>query len=469
MKETIVLYTGAEAGHLMSMVTLAKQFIQHDFSVIIVVFDRPLKPGFAAQEVARISFANPSISFHVFTYDSSDKDENLAGAASMQAVHRANNPKLLEFLSSLSKIESVRAIVLDLLCSTALDVTSQLGIPTYFFITFGVSDLAVILHMLEIHQTITVSLKDMGRNTISFPGVPPLQASDLPIFLLDRDTTNYKASIEMMSSLVKGDGFLINSFESLEPKALVALTEGLCLPDHEIPPIYCVGPLVNEGQQKEGEEMHETLTWLDSQPKDSVVFLCFGSMGTFTLDQIKKIAFGLENSGQRFLWVVKITDDKSKIFENKLDTDLNAIMPEGFLDRTKDRGMVVKSWAPQFQILQHESVGGFVTHCGWNSILETITAGKPMICWPLYAEQRINKTILTEEFKIGVVMEGYDNEIVEAEEVEKKVRLLMEEEGGKSIKEHVVAVKKKAAEALKEDGSSSYGLLRFLEDLRGKK
>ncbi|KAJ3680934.1 hypothetical protein LUZ60_015423 [Juncus effusus] len=365
----------------------------------------------------------------------------------MHAILHGNNSKLLEFLSLLSKTEYVRAVMLDMFCAVALDVTNQLGISAYFFVTFGASDLAFFLHLTEIHETTAVSWKDMG--TINFPGIPPLLASD---------AEGYKGSMETFSSLIKGDGFLINSFESLEPRALVALREGHCLP------IYCIGPLVNEGHEKEGEERHEALAWLDSQPKDSVVFLCFGSMGAFTPDQIKKIAIGLENSGQRFLWVRKVNDGMNQIFENKPVSDLGTKLPEGFLDRAKNRGMVVKSWAPQSQILQHESVGGFVTHCGWNSILETVQAGVPVICWPLYAEQWINKTFLTEEIKIGVVMGGYDKETVEAEEVEKKVRLLMESEEGKTIKERAVDLKEKANEALREDGSA-FAFLRFLEDL----
>ncbi|KAJ3672447.1 hypothetical protein LUZ60_007168 [Juncus effusus] len=466
MKETMVLYTGAGAGHLMPMVALAKQFIRHGLSVTIVTFDHPLKPGFAAQEAARVSSANPSISFHIFSYSPPDNDEILSPNR-MHAVLCENNPKLLEFLTLLSNTEYVRAVVLDFFCTVALEVTKQLGILTYFFVAFGASDLAVFLHLLEIHEKSTVSLKDMGRTMIPFPGVPLIPACDMPMMLLDRESESYKGFIKLLSPLIKGDGFLINSFESLEPKALVALREGLCLPDHRTPPICCIGPLVNE-RQEEVENGHESLTWLDSQPKDSVVFLCFGSMGAFTPDQIKKIAIGLENSGQRFLWVVRVTDDMNKIFEHKPVSDLDTVLPEGFLDRTKDHGMVIKSWAPQIQILQHTSVGGFVTHCGWNSILETLIAGKPMICWPLYSEQRINKIILNEEIKIGVVMEGHDKEMVEAEEVEKKVRLLMESEEGKMIKEHVIVVQKKAEEALREDGSSSQAFLRFLEDPRGK-
>ncbi|KAJ1692693.1 hypothetical protein LUZ63_009391 [Rhynchospora breviuscula] len=273
--------------------------------------------------------------------------------------------------------------------------------------------------------------------------------------------------------IVKSDGILMNTFESLEPKAISALREGLCVPSFSMPPVYSIGPLVTETQENATEERNVCLKWLDSQPKGTVVFLCFGSMGGFPLDQIKQIAIGLENSGQRFLWVVKVNVnmDPRNIFNTSMpEFELEQILPEGFLDRTKDRGMVVKTWAPQIQVLHHESVGGFVTHCGWNSIMEAVTAGKPMVCWPLYAEQRLNKVVLVDhETRLGVAMEGYDREMVEAEDVETKIRWLMEGEGSKLLKERIKAMKDKAGESLTETGPSSQAFVQFLMDLERKK
>ncbi|KAJ4775284.1 Glycosyltransferase [Rhynchospora pubera] len=280
---------------------------------------------------------------------------------------------------------------------------------------------------------------------------------------------SYKSFMQNFLSIVKSDGILMNTFESLEPKAISALKEGLCVPSFNMPPVYSIGPLVTETQEKETEERHECLKWLDSQPKLSVVFLCFGSLGSFPLDQIKQIAIGLENSGQRFLWVVKenVNMDPRKILNASVpEFELHQILPEGFLDRTKDRGMIVKTMAPQIQVIHHESVGAFVTHCGWNSILEAVTAGKPMVCWPLYAEQRLNKVLLEDhDTRLGVAMEGYDQDMVGAEEVEAKVRWLLEGEGSKLLKEHTKTMMDKAGEALTETGPSSQAFVEFLMDL----
>jgi UDP:flavonoid glycosyltransferase YjiC (YdhE family) len=146
--------------------------------------------------------------------------------------------------------------------------------------------------------------------------------------------------------------------------------------------------------------------------------------------------------------------------------DLDALLPEGFLERTRDRGMVLKMWAPQVEVLRHTATGAFMTHCGWNSVLEAASAGVPMLCWPQYAEQRLNKVFVVDEIKAGVVMEGYDEELVKADEVEKKVRLVLESEEGEKLRERLAMAKEKAAEAMADSGLSQTAFAEFLKDLK---
>ena len=108
------------------------------------------------------------------------------------------------------------------------------------------------------------------------------------------------------------------------------------------------------------------------------------------------MARGLEMSGQRFLWVVPGPPGGEEDDGQKPDAGLGALLPEGFLARTKGKGLVVEAWAPQREVLAHGAVGGFVTHCGWNSVLEAIMGGVPMLAWPMYAEQRMNKVFLVD-------------------------------------------------------------------------
>ncbi|RVX15258.1 Anthocyanidin 3-O-glucosyltransferase 5 [Vitis vinifera] len=129
-----------------------------------------------------------------------------------------------------------------------------------------------------------------------------------------------------------------------------------------------------------------------------------------------------------------------------------AYLPQGFMERIQEVGLVIPSWAPQVAVLRHPSTGGFLSHCGWNSTLESISHGVPMIAWPLYAEQRMNATMLTEEVGVAarpVVGEGKN--VVEREEIE---RVVMEGEEGKEMRRRVRELQSSALATLKPGGPS---------------
>lgn len=280
---------------------------------------------------------------------------------------------------------------------------------------------------------------------------------------MDRGVS-YDEFVKMGAHLPKSDGIIINTFELLEPRAVSGLNEGICLPRTPIPPIFCVGPLIANRGEDSGER-NECLSWLELQPSRSVVYLGFGSRGLFSKEQITEIAVGLEISGVRFLWVVRApqNEDKAKKFLPLPDPDIESLLPIGFLDRTKDRGLVVKSWAPQIAILDHGAVGGFVTHCGWNSTLEAVVAGVPMVAWPLYAEQRFNKIVLVEEIKIALPMNESEDRFVSSEEIERRIKQILNSEEGDAIRKRVVHLSREAKLARDDGGSSKMALTRLVE------
>ncbi|KAM0899534.1 hypothetical protein ACQ4PT_021217 [Festuca glaucescens] len=182
--------------------------------------------------------------------------------------------------------------------------------------------------------------------------------------------------------------------------------------------------------------------------------------------QIREIAVGLEASGKRFLWVMRSppSDDPTKKFQKTPEPDLDALLPEGFLDRTKGTGLVVKSWAPQHDVLAHDAMGGFVTHCGWNSILESVMAGVSMLAWPLYAEQRINRVFLEKELGLAVAVEGYDKDVVQADEVASKVSWIVDSDGGRLLRERTLAAMRQVKEAMRHSGESDLTLAQMVQD-----
>ncbi|OEL19609.1 Anthocyanidin 5,3-O-glucosyltransferase [Dichanthelium oligosanthes] len=376
---------------------------------------------------------------------------------------RLANPALRDLLRSLPG-GGADALLLDMFCVDALDVAAELGVPAYFFFPSAASVLAVFLNLPYYCPTVP-SFREMDKDALvrCYPGMPPIRAVDMLQTVQDKESEAAKVRLYQFKRMAEGRGVLCNTFDWLEPRALKELDAGVCVPGRPTPRVYCIGPLVNDGNRGEsGGERHECLAWLDAQAKRSVVFLCFGSMGAFPAAQLQEIARGLESSGHRFLWAVRSPREEQSQFP---EPDLERLLPAGFLERTRDRGMVVKNWAPQSEVVQHEAVAAFVTHCGWNSTLEAITAGLPMICWPLYAEQSMNKMFMTEEMKIAVDVEGYE-EFVKAEEVEAKVRLVMDTEEGKMLRERLAAIKEKALEAIGENGSSEAAFAKFLKDLR---
>ncbi|CAL5007094.1 unnamed protein product [Urochloa decumbens] len=454
-KKTLVLYPSLGVGHLTPMVELAKALLRHGLAVLIAVVDPPDADAVSTTAVSRLAAANPAISFRLMPSPASPDAGAHPVRRSLDTLRLAN-PALRTLLRSLPGA-GAGALVLDMFCVDALDVAAELGVPAYFFFPSAASDLAVFLNLPYFYPTVP-SFRDMDKNTPvhCYPGMPPIRAVDMLQTVQDKESEATKVRLYQFKRMAEGKGILINTFDWLEP--------GVCVPGKPTPRVYCIGPLVNTGNKSEdngGGERHECLEWLDKQPKQSVVFLCFGSMGTFSAAQLQEMAHGLERSGHRFLWAVRSPREEQSQFP---EPDLERLLPAGFLERTKDRGMVVKNWAPQSEVVRHEAVAAFVTHCGWNSTLEAIMAGLPMICWPLYAEQSMNKVFLVEEWKIAIEMEGYE-EFVKAEEVEVKVRLVMNTEEGKMLRERLAVVKEKAMEAIKEGGSSEAGFVKFLSDL----
>ncbi|KQK09609.1 anthocyanidin 5,3-O-glucosyltransferase [Brachypodium distachyon] len=463
-QKTVVLYPSLGVGHLNPMVELAKVFLRRGQAVVIAVVNPPDKDAVSADALGRLAAANTAITFSLIPVPSRGKDHHYPHPVMRTIdVLRAANPALREFLRTLPAVD---ALVVDMFCVDALDVAAGLGIPAYFFFASAVGDLAVMLHLPYYYPTAPSSFKDMGKTPLHFPGVPPIRALDMATTMRDRESETAKERLRQCARMPEATGILVNSFDWLEARALEAIRNGLCTPDRTMPPLYCIGPLVLPGGHTRGSngERHPCIEWLDAQPDRSVVFLCFGSLGTFSAAQLRDIAHGLQNSGHRFLWVVR-DPPEHKSSSISVEPDLEALLPESFSEKTSDRGFVVKNWAPQAEVLRHGAVGAFVTHCGWNSVLEGIVSGVPMIGWPLYAEQRLNKVHVVEEMKVGVAVEGYEEDLVKAEEVEAKVRLVMESEEGSKLRERIAMAKEMAADALKEGGSSDVAFDEFMKDL----
>nr|WOC29673.1 flavonoid O-glycosyltransferase UGT88D13 [Scutellaria baicalensis] len=444
-EDTIVIYSAP--GHMNTMSLLAKFISKHHPKIPIVILCTA-----DADSAAAVSGV-PSITYRRLPTPALPPDITDNCVELMFEIPRLNNANLREALHEISQKARIRAFIIDFFCNSGFEVSESMEIPTYHYFSAGTAVAIYSLCYAEIHETITVDLGEF-KDFIEFPGLPLIYSLDFPREALLRQSIFNKHMVCLSKYMRKSRGFIVNAFDALDYRAKEAISNGLCLPNEPTPPVYFMGPLVGD---VEGGAKHECLSWLDKQPSKSVVFLCFGRRGVFSAEQIKETAIGLEKSGHRFLWAVRSPMDGG-------EADLDAALPEGFMERTKERGLVVKSWAPQREVLSHDSVGGFVTHCGRSSIFEGLWFGVPMIGWPMDAEQRMNRTVVVEDMRVVLPVEGAADEFVTAAELEKRVRELMDSESktGKEVRRRVGEMKSSARKAMAENGSSVVDLHKFL-------
>nr|UHH90486.1 UDP-glycosyltransferase [Nicotiana benthamiana] len=256
-------------------------------------------------------------------------------------------------------------------------------------------------------------------------------------------------------------GVVFNSFYELETDYVEHYTKVLGRRAWAIGPLsMCNRDIEDKAERgkKSSIDKHECLKWLDSKKPSSVVYICFGSVANFTASQLHELAMGIEASGQEFIWVVRT------------ELDNEDWLPEGFEERTREKGLIIRGWAPQVVILDHESVGAFVTHCGWNSTLEGVSGGVPMVTWPVFAEQFFNEKLVTEVLRTGADVGSIQwkrsaSEGVKREAIAKAIQRVMVSEEAEGFRNRAKAYKEMARKAVEEGGSSYTGLTTLLEDI----
>ncbi|KAI9092057.1 hypothetical protein K1719_027992 [Acacia pycnantha] len=195
------------------------------------------------------------------------------------------------------------------------------------------------------------------------------------------------------------------------------------------------------------------LKWLAD---GSVLYVCFGSQKLLKREQMEALASGLERSETRFVWVVK--HGTSQQMEEGY-----GVVPDGFEDRVKGRGFVIKVWAPQVAILSHRAVGGFLSHCGWNSVMEAIVAGVMILGWPMEADQFVNAKRLVKDKGVAVrVCEGADS-VPDPDELGRVIRKSMDVDSPE--KERAVKLRDEGQGSVSGEGRSLKEFDDFVETL----
>ncbi|XP_037432071.1 UDP-glucosyltransferase UGT13248-like [Triticum dicoccoides] len=288
------------------------------------------------------------------------------------------------------------------------------------------------------------------------PGIPtPLSPADFPSFLTDTAAPAYlDLLLQQCRGLEVADYNLINSFDELQPKEAEYLASrwGAMTVGPSVPSAYLDNRVANDTSY--GFQIHtpmaaECKAWLDGRLASSVVYVSFGSLATPQPAQVAEVAEGLYGSGAPFLWVVRASEAWK--------------LPPGFLDKVNNkadgRGLLV-TWSPQLEVLAHPAVGCFVTHCGWNSTMEALSIGVPMVTVPQWADQPTNAKYIEDVWHVGVRVKG----AVTKEELTRCVREVMDD--GKGYRTNAASWSHKAKKAMSAHGSSDTNITHFLSRLR---
>ncbi|XP_060210102.1 zeatin O-glucosyltransferase-like [Lycium barbarum] len=247
-------------------------------------------------------------------------------------------------------------------------------------------------------------------------------------------------------------GEFMNSCRELEGKYLDVLASV------RKKPLFALGPfhMLQEFSPESSSNgyRHECLEFLDKQDANSVMFVSFGTTTTLSQEQVNELALGLEKSNHKFIWVLREADKKMDTEECEGRKDGNFELPEGFEERVEGRGMVVRNWVPQLEILGHKSTGGFLSHCGWNSCMESISMGVPIATWPIHVDQPYNAVFVTNVLKIGIPVKSWARreELVTAMAVEKAVKSLMGTLEGEEMRQRAIELSNKIKNSVSHGG-----------------
>ncbi|MCO5555588.1 hypothetical protein L7F22_009133 [Adiantum nelumboides] len=289
------------------------------------------------------------------------------------------------------------------------------------------------------------------------PGLPAFRIADLPKSLtaeegLQSNTFTFFRSVYEHAKMA--DRILVNTMYELETSVIESLRKDDHVPVVPVGPLHMITMAPNLSVSQQG---NDCLSWLDRQQQSSILYIAFGSVASPEESAIAELAHGLEASGESFLWVIR-----RNMYKNKASVE--DILPEGFMERTINRGLVI-AWAPQLAVLGHSSVRAFLTHCGWNSVLESLSNGVPMLGFPQMAEQNTNLKLIVDDWKVGLPLSQNHRNTQKVERIcaQRAITSLMRGKEGLQVRERAREWKQVAENA--SHGSSKNNLQKLVDDL----
>ncbi|KAK4481119.1 hypothetical protein RD792_011993 [Penstemon davidsonii] len=390
-------------GHTIPMIDMAKLFAKRGVKVTIIltpldatrfgsVIDRAVGSGLSIQ-LLQVKFPTEEAGLPPGC-ESADSlpSYNLIPNFS-HAINLFQKP-VEELLKELNPTPS--CIISDKHITWTADTCEKFSIPRIVFDGMNCFTQLVInnVYISKIHESV------LPEEPFIVPGLPDeieFTKLQLPGLLNPgpSNVTGFREQVRKTES--QAYGMVVNSFEEVEQRYVDEF--------RKVKKVWCIGPLslwsnesldiAQRGNNQDSIDSDQFLNWLDNKKPGSVIYACLGSLSRLSASQFIELALGLEESSHPFILVVKTLGEDSEEIEKW-------IVEDGFEERIKKRGLLIRGWAPQVLILSHSAVGGFLTHCGWNSTLEGICSGLPMITWPMFGEQFLNEKLLVQVLGIGV-------------------------------------------------------------------
>ncbi|KAJ7943385.1 Glycosyltransferase [Quillaja saponaria] len=453
----LALIPGAGMGHLRPFLRYARLLVHHQYCRVTLITSHPTLTLEESELISSFCSALPQVNhiqFHLPPVDAATAKVTDPFWLQFEAI-RLSDHLLSPLLSSISP--PLSAVISDMILTFCLlPITESLCLPNYILFTTSARMLSFLSCFPAVHGSkSSASSASFDGEVLEIPGILPIPKSSISPFLLDPNSRFANIFMEDSLKVPKLNGFLVNTFKELEGQTMEALNGGKVVKG--LPPIFSVGPLLPcEFERK--DQLGTTLKWLDGQPEGSVVYVCFGSKAAMKRDQIRELGDGLMRSGSRFLWVLK-----DKPVDRDEEEELDEVVGDDLKESMKKQGLVVSKWVDQGDILGHKAVGGFISHCGWNSITEAAYNGVPILAWPQHGDQKLNSEIVVMS-GLGIWMKSWGwggKALVKGEEIGEAIKEMM---GDESLRLKAAEVKEAARKAIGVGGNSEVTFKTLIDE-----
>ncbi|XP_057741505.1 UDP-glycosyltransferase 72D1-like [Arachis stenosperma] len=453
-------------GHIIPFLELAKHLVSHTIITKVTLFIASINNKSSKPQV-ETNILQSSVKqglFDIIHLPPIDAPANANMGTKLAIIMKESIPFICHEISTMTSPKPT-ILITELFGSLVLPIAEHFNMSKFVFWPSSAWNVALSLHTPTLDKVVEGEYTDQ-EEFIRIPGCNPISPCDLFSPFLDRNDQLYHEYLPMCEELRKVNGIFVNTFLELEAKTILALRSGKI---YKVP-IYPIGPLIREAKKQncDDENRDHVIDWLDKQEEESVIYVSLGSGYTMSHEQIKEMALGLELSGKKFVWSLRPPSTKAgndRYLTAGEDAGSNGVpktqgsvsaFPDEF-HKIQNRGLVVMDWAPQLEILKHSSIGVFVSHCGWNSILESVSCGVPIVGWPLFADQLMNAETMAKEIGIGIRLNvAQSTKVVGSEEIGKTICKIMDKEDieGCAMRKRVKELKHIAEKAWSQDGPS---------------